>query len=154
MPWQRCQVGAHGGSHSAAEWPSCGATRPSGTAKPADAVGDDGFTAASLPEGCLVRALEQRIVQGALHCLALVTFGAWDPQLSTGHSWSMVPTQVLGNHLMALLDLTQDAIRPAARLDVADLLTQALGVSMPKRSDFMAGTECWGYRTVCGYYWA
>ena len=40
---------------------------------------------------------------------------------------------------MALLDLTQDAIRPNARLDVADLLTQALGVSMPRRSDFMAG---------------
>ncbi|CAJ1388214.1 unnamed protein product [Effrenium voratum] len=36
-------------------------------------------------------------------------------------------------------DLTQDAIRPAARLDVADLLTQALGVGMPRRSDFMAG---------------
>ncbi|CAJ1442403.1 unnamed protein product [Effrenium voratum] len=48
-------------------------------------------------------------------------------------------SRVLGNHLMALLDLTQDAIRPAARLDVADLLTQALGVGMPRRSDFMAG---------------
>ena len=47
--------------------------------------------------------------------------------------------EVLGNHLLALLDLTQDAIRPNARLDVADLLTQALGVSMPRRSDFMAG---------------
>ena len=48
-------------------------------------------------------------------------------------------SRVLGNHLLALLDLTQDAIRPCARLDVADLLTQALGVSMPRRSDFMAG---------------
>jgi len=48
-------------------------------------------------------------------------------------------SRVLGNHLLALLDLTQDAIRPNARLDVADLLTQALGVSMPRRSDFMAG---------------
>jgi len=48
-------------------------------------------------------------------------------------------SRVLGNHLLALLDLKQDAVRPHARLDVADLLTQALGVSMPRRSDFMAG---------------
>ena len=48
-------------------------------------------------------------------------------------------SRVLGNHLLALLDLKQDAVRPGARLDVADLLTQALGVSMPRRSDFMAG---------------
>ncbi|CAE8655745.1 unnamed protein product, partial [Polarella glacialis] len=48
-------------------------------------------------------------------------------------------SRVLGNHLLALLDLTQDAVRPGARLDVADLLTAALGVHMPRRADFMAG---------------
>lgn len=48
-------------------------------------------------------------------------------------------TRVLGNHLLALLDLSQNAVRPCARLDVADLLTASLGIHMPKRSDFMAG---------------
>eukprot|EP00927_Polykrikos_kofoidii_P034331 TRINITY_DN29143_c0_g1_i1.p1 TRINITY_DN29143_c0_g1~~TRINITY_DN29143_c0_g1_i1.p1 ORF type:complete len:1594 (-),score=268.47 TRINITY_DN29143_c0_g1_i1:63-4553(-) len=48
-------------------------------------------------------------------------------------------SRVLANHLLALLDVSQDAIRPHARLDVADLLTAALGVHMPRRNDFMAG---------------
>lgn len=77
------------------------------------------------------------------YCHFLARFGFSDIEvlLSHGHHQTRRVrfAEVLGNHLLALLDLTQDAIRPNARLDVADLLTQALGVSMPRRSDFMAG---------------
>lgn len=47
--------------------------------------------------------------------------------------------RVLSNHLLALLDLKQDAVRPGSRIDVADLLSTALGVQLPCRADFMAG---------------
>ena len=60
------KVGAHGGGNSVAERPGGGTPRPSGAAEPTDTFGDDGLTAASVPEGCALWTFQQWVIQGAL----------------------------------------------------------------------------------------
>eukprot|EP00929_Paragymnodinium_shiwhaense_P056034 TRINITY_DN28050_c0_g6_i1.p1 TRINITY_DN28050_c0_g6~~TRINITY_DN28050_c0_g6_i1.p1 ORF type:complete len:1888 (+),score=485.27 TRINITY_DN28050_c0_g6_i1:132-5795(+) len=88
---------------------------------------------AAVPQGRQVQQNQRMLLEIIVSQPPLFLKGVLYELSSNGSS------RMLANHLMALLDFSQDTIRPHARVDVADLLTTALGVQMPRRADFMAG---------------
>ena len=91
---------------------------------------------AAVPQGRQVQQNQRMLIEIMVSQPPLFLKGVLYELSNNGSS------RVLSNNLLALLDLKQDAVRPQARLDVADLLTTALGIQMPRRADFMAGGSC------------